>query len=232
MERSSEVGHTANTPSVYAADEREQSLLAALRNGDEAAFVDLVKRYQGYLLPLVRFYVSNRAVAEEVVQETWVAVLEGLDRFEGRSSLKTWISRIAMNRAKTRGERESRAVSFSSLAGDEAAEPFAAVDADRFQGSQDRYPGHWMRRPEKWDLDPERRLLNDQAMEALEQAVGRLPEAQQLVLRMRDIDGSSGEEVCNILGISETNQRVLLHRARSRVRKDMEIYFAKPRGHA
>ena len=205
--------------------DNERTLIGRLRARDESAFVELVERYYGYLLPLANFFVSNRAVAEEVVQEAWLAVLKGIDRFEERSSFKTWISRIVMNLARTRGVRESRMVAFSEFADNEAG-PEPAVDPERFRVATDEYPDHWSIAPRPWNSDPETQLLTSETMAALDDAVERLPETQRLVLTMRDVNGWTAEEVCNALAISETNQRVLLHRARSKVRGILENHYS------
>jgi RNA polymerase sigma-70 factor (ECF subfamily) len=163
--------------------------------------------------------VGSRAVAEEVVQEAWVGVLKGIGSFEGRSTLKTWIFRILTNIAKTRGQREGRTIPFSALAADD--EP--AVDPDRFQGPEDRSPGHWASPPRGWG--PEERLLGSETREVIDAAIAELPPSQAIVITMRDVDGFTSEETCNALDISETNQRVLLHRARSKVRQALEDYL-------
>jgi RNA polymerase sigma-70 factor, ECF subfamily len=195
--------------------QEELQLVEALRAGDERVFEQLVRMYQGTLLRVAQMYVSSRAVAEEVVQETWLAVLNGIDRFEGRSSLKTWIFRILANRAKTRGERESRTIPFSAL-GDGDSEP--AVEPDRF----DR--GQWADSPADW---PEARLLGDETLHVIGGAIESLPATQRAVITLRDVQGWSAEEVRNALELSETNQRVLLHRARSKVRGALEEYLAE-----
>jgi RNA polymerase sigma-70 factor (ECF subfamily) len=166
-------------------------------------------------------YVSSRAVAEEVVQETWLAVLTGLERFEGRSTLKTWLFRILTNKAKTRGQREGRTLPFSALATD-GDEDQTAVDVDRFLGPDSRHVGHWAAPPRGV---PEERLLAAEARERIEAAIAALPDNQRAVITLRDIEGLSAEEACNVLGVSETNQRVLLHRARSKVRAAFEQYL-------
>ncbi len=209
----------------------ERTLIERLKARDEDAFVELVERYYGYLLSLANFFVSNRAVAEEVVQEAWLAVLKGIDRFQERSSFKTWISRIVMNLGRTRGVRERRImifklVAFSEYADHEAEYSDAAVDPARFRTATDEYPDHWSVAPRPWNSDPEKRLLTSETMAALEQAIQSLPEAQRLVLTMRDVDGWTPEEICNALAISETNQRVLLHRARSKVRGILENHYS------
>jgi RNA polymerase sigma-70 factor, ECF subfamily len=199
----------------------ETSVVEALRAGDEAAFRSLVREYGPSMLRVARMYVSSRAVAEEVVQEAWLAVLNGIGAFEGRSTLKTWIFRILTNIAKTRGQREGRSVPFSALAGDDQAEP--AVDPERFLGEDSRWPGHWAAPPRSWG--PEERLLGGEAREVIDGAIAALPPAQALVITMRDVEGFSAEEACNALDVSETNQRVLLHRARSKVRQALEDYL-------
>jgi len=204
-----------------AASPDESRLVEALRAGNEAAFRELVRMYNASLLRVARIYVPTRALAEEVVQETWLAVLEGLDRFEGRSSLKTWIFRILANRAKTRAIRERRTLPFSAFQPDRV--PEAAVDPDRFRDSEDpRWPGHWAVPPTAW---PEDRLVSAETREKLAEAIDALPGTQRAVISLRDLEGWSAEEVCNALELSETNQRVLLHRARSRVRKALEEYL-------
>jgi RNA polymerase sigma-70 factor, ECF subfamily len=199
--------------------ENEASLVARLRSGDESAFRALIEMYHAMLVRVARMYVSSQAVAEEVAQETWLAVLEGIDRFEGRSSLKTWIFRILTNRAKTRGIREGRSLPFSSL---EADGP--AVEAGRFHGDGHAWPGHWAAQPAGF---PEERLLAGEAREVIERAIEALPPTQRAVISLRDIEGWSAEEVCNALTLSETNQRVLLHRARSSVRAALEQYLGQ-----
>lgn len=208
---------------TFRSDERR--LVEALRNGDEAAFTALVERYHGSLLRLALAFVPSHAVAEEVVQETWVGVLEGLARFEERSSLKTWIFRILTNRAKTRGERERRYVPFTSSEAPDADAEEAAVEAARFR-QEGIMAGHWALPPDQWDDEsPEKLLLNSEARKYLEQAIEALPQQQRQVITLRDVEGLSAEEACNILVLSETNQRVLLHRARSKVRRALERYL-------
>jgi len=201
----------------------EKSLIAALRRGDEAAFEALVDAYGPAMLRVARSFVRSAAVAEEVVQEAWLGVLRGLDRFEERSSLKTWIFRILTNVAKTRGEREGRSTPFSALTPEGTEE--AAVDPDRFFPPGHSSAGAWASPPHPWEDVPEERLLSNETVAALDRAIEALPGSQQTVITLRDVEGWSAEEVCNVLGITETNQRVLLHRARSRVRRALEQYF-------
>jgi RNA polymerase sigma-70 factor (ECF subfamily) len=189
-------------------------LVEGLRAGDEAAFRAVMRMHGAAMLRVAQMYVSSRAVAEEVVQEAWVGVLRGIDRFEGRSSLKTWLFRIVANTAKTRGVREARSVPFSSLGGDDE-EP---VDPDRFLGPGERFPGHWA-------VPPEGHVLADEALGLIADAIERLPLAQRAVITLRDVQGWSSDEVRNALDLTETNQRVLLHRARSKVRSALEEYM-------
>lgn len=210
-------------PQTSRSDER--GLVAALREGDESAFAALVERHHGSLRRLARSFVPSQAVAEEVVQETWVGVLEGLERFEERSSLKTWIFRILVNRAKTRGERERRYVPFSSSENPDSPGEGTAVEAARFR-QEGFMAGHWVLPPDRWDDEtPEKLFLNSEARRYLDQAIEALPLQQRHVITLRDVEGLSAEEACNILALSETNQRVLLHRARSKVRRAMESYL-------
>jgi RNA polymerase sigma-70 factor, ECF subfamily len=206
--------------SLFASSSPDAALVDALRNGDEAAYTELVERLGPSMLRLARVYVSSMAVAEEVVQEAWLAVLTGVDRFEGRSSLKTWVFRIVANKAKTRAEREGRTVPFSSL-GD--AEP--AVDPDRFVDTGEPGKGPWATPPMSLDRVPEDRLLAREARERIVAAIVALPPAQRVVITLRDVDGLTAEEACEVLGVSDGNQRVLLHRARSKVRAEFERYI-------
>jgi RNA polymerase sigma-70 factor, ECF subfamily len=201
---------------------QEADLLARLRDGDEVAFSTLVDRHYGAMLAVAQNYVKSRAVAEEVVQEAWLGVLKGLDRFEGRSSLKTWILRILVNIAKTRGVREARSVPYASLA-PEGEEP--AVEPERFRSAGDAFPGHWRAYPGSWQSLPEEALFQQETLRVALDAIERLPPAQRTVIVMRDIQGCEPEEVCSILDVSDGNQRVLLHRARSRVRAALEKHF-------
>jgi RNA polymerase sigma-70 factor (ECF subfamily) len=204
----------------------DAAVIAALRARDESVFEALMREYNAALLRVAQIYVPTRAVAEDVVQDTWIGVLNGIDRFEGRSSLKTWIFRILTNIAKTRGQREGRTLPFSALERPDAV-PEAAVDADRFlPADHDRWPGHWASKPEPW---PEERLLASETAAVVERAIEALPPAQRAVISLRDVQGWNAEETCNALGVSETNQRVLLHRARSKVRQALEDYLLEAR---
>ena len=206
-----------------AAAEGEGKEVARLRAGDEAAFRALVERNHGTMIAVASGYVKTRAAAEEVAQEAWLAVLKGLDRFEGRSSLSTWIVRIVMNKAMTWGGRESRSVPFSSLAAADEGGP--AVGPERFRPAGESFAGNWQSFPADWGSLPEEKLLGRETLEVLKLEIGALPEAQRIVITMRDVAGCSAEEVCETLEISAANQRVLLHRARSRVRVAIERHL-------
>jgi len=212
--------HLGAQRSKASADELE--LLTRLRAGDEQAFEALVARHYGTMMAVAQTYVKTRAVAEEVVQEAWLGLLQSLDRFEGRSSLKTWILAILVNKAKTRGVREARSVPFASLA-QEQDEP--AVEPDRFRGPQDGFPGHWRAYPGKWGTAPDVALEDRETLGVALRAIAALPPTQQTVIRMRDVEGYSSDEVCAALEVSAANQRVLLHRARSRVRAALEAHL-------
>jgi RNA polymerase sigma-70 factor (ECF subfamily) len=217
-----------STTPILSAEERE--LLKALRRGDEAAFVRLVETLHGSMLRLAMVHVGDRAVAEEVVQDAWLGVLGQLDRFEGRSSLKTWVLRIVSNRAKTRAVRERRTVPFSALSGGDPEADEPAVDPDRFLPAGHRWAGHWASPPASWRELPEDLLLSREIMTEVERAVATLPAAQRAVLVLRDVEGLTAAEACQLLDLTEGNQRVLLHRGRSKLRATLERYLdAAPR---
>jgi RNA polymerase sigma-70 factor, ECF subfamily len=205
--------------------ESEPHLIELLRNGDEHAFALLVERYYRAMLRLAMIYVPKQIIAEEVVQETWMGVLQGLSRFEGRSSLKTWIFRILTNRAKTYALREGRSVPFSSLSDAEVDASEPAVDPDRFFPPGAGRAGAWISLPDNWDEIPEKRLLSQETYVCIEAAIEALPPNQRSVITLHDIEGLTAEEICNVLNVSEANQRVLLHRARSKVRRALERYL-------
>jgi RNA polymerase sigma-70 factor (ECF subfamily) len=198
----------------------EPRVVDRLRAGDEGAFEDLVERHHGQMLALARAYVRSPEIAEEVVQETWLAVLNGIDRFEGRSSLKTWMFRILVNTATTRGVREARTMPFSPLESDGPS-----IDPDRFHPDGSRDAGHWRAAPGDWHVLPEAKLISRETVEVVRQAVADLPPRQGQVIAMRDIAGFSPDEVSATLGVSRGNQRILLHRARSSVRAALEAHF-------
>ncbi|HKB19985.1 MAG TPA: RNA polymerase sigma factor [Gaiellaceae bacterium] len=207
-----------------AASVDDTQLVEALRAGDERAFEQLTREYHAPLMRVAQIYVTSRSVAEEVVQETWLGVLNGIGRFEARSSLKTWIFRILTNIAKTRAQREGRTLPFSVLERPGTV-PEPAVGPERFlPPDHDRWPGHWSSRPEPW---PDDRLLAAETRGVVERAIEALPPAQRAVISLRDVEGWSSAETCNALGVTETNQRVLLHRARSKVRQALEDYLAE-----
>jgi RNA polymerase sigma-70 factor, ECF subfamily len=202
-------------------------LVASLKRRDEVAFVSLVQRYQQPLVRLALVYAGSRAVAEEIAQDAWLGVLQGIDRFEGRSSFKTWLFRILVNRARTRAEREGRTVPFSALGEASTGPDEPAVPSDRFLApDHPEWPSHWAVPPEPWHTSPEESLLTRETLDLIGHAIDLLPPAQREVITLRDVEGWSSEEVCNVLQISETNQRVLLHRARSRVRAVLERHFS------
>ena len=202
----------------------DESLVERAREGDEAAFAALVRRYSPMLMRLARMYVPTDALAEDVVQETWVAVVRGLERFEGRSSFKTWLFRILVNRAKTRGVREHRSIPFASVGGggaEDGGDEGPTVDPSRFTSE-----GAWTSAPGDWHDDPELSLESGEALRIARAAIDTLPERQKIVITLRDLEGLSSDEVRNVLDLSETNQRVLLHRARTKVRQALEDWIA------
>ena len=197
----------------------DHELVAALRAKDEATFREVVSRYHGPMMRVASFHVSTRAVAEEVVQETWLAVVKGLEGFEGRSSFKTWVFSILANRARSRGTRERRTVPFSSLEHDE---PTPGVPGDRFQPATGRWAGHWSEPPTPWSDVPAARLESQEIRTLIFDALRSLPPQQREVMALRDVEGWSAEEVCSALAMTDGNQRVLLHRARGKVRSVLE----------
>ncbi len=198
----------------------DEVLISRLRSRDEAAFALMVDAWSAGMLRLARTFVSTNASAEEVVQETWLAVIAGVERFEGRSSLRTWVYRILINTAKRRGKRESRTVPVSSLLPNDHT-----VDPARFQGPGEPFPGHWREFPAPWP-SPEQSALTSEVHAKVGAALALLPERQRMVITLRDVEGYSADEVCSILDISAGNQRVLLHRARAFVRGQLEEYFS------
>ena len=201
------------------------ALVAALRTGDEMAFADLVRMYDPMLRRVARNYVSTDAVAGEVVQDTWLAVLEGLDRFEGRSSLRTWIVRILMNQARTRGVREKRTVPFSSIG---PADDPGGFDPDRFERNG-THARAWAQPPNDWATLPAERLEASETRDVVRQAIDALPDQQRTVISLRDVEGWTSAEVREALDLSEVNQRVLLHRARGAVRQALDSYLESAR---
>lgn len=203
----------------------ETELIARLRIRDEAAFALVLDDWSAGMLRLARSFVSTPDSAEEVVQDTWLAVIQGIDRFEGRSTLKTWVYRILVNTAKRRGAREGRSVPLSSLAPADEPESGPTVDPDRFQRAGEPYPGHWRQAPTPWSwmpASPEQRALSGELRARLEDALTGLPQRQRIVITLRDVAGYPADEVCSILDVSPANQRVLLHRARAHVRARLE----------
>jgi RNA polymerase sigma-70 factor (ECF subfamily) len=211
------------------ATDPDAGLLAALRAGDEAAFAELVDRWSPAMLRVARSYVGTAQSAEDAVQDAWLGVVRGLPRFEGRSSLRTWVFTILMNQARTRGAREARTMPLSDLGRDDDTGP--TVDPGRFQGPDDPHPGGWkptgrpVSWPVAWEGQPEGRVLAGEALRMLESALTMLPPRQRTVVTLRDVQGLTPEEACEVLGITEQNQRVLLHRGRAALRKALEDYY-------
>lgn len=199
----------------------EQALVRALAAGEERAFNELVGRHHRSLVRLARNFVRTEAIAEEVVQDTWCAVIGGIDRFEGRSSLKTWLFSICVNKARTRAERERRTTPFSALVG-EAEDGQAIAVEDRFTPD-----GRWSAPPRAWE-DPERRAASLELREHLRAALDDLPGRQRLVVTLRDVEGLSAEEACDLLGLTPGNERVLLHRGRARLRAALAEAVEEP----
>jgi RNA polymerase sigma-70 factor, ECF subfamily len=210
--------------SAAAGDREERRLLALLRAGDEDAFRALVERYHTTMVRVAMGFVPSRAVAEEVAQEAWLGVVRGIHSFEGRAAFRTWLMRIVVNRARTRGVRERRSVPFSALVDSETTGAEAAVDPDRFLPAEDRWGGGWARPPRLFG-DPHALVAERETRAAIGRAIDRLSPAQRAVIMLRDVQGAPASEVCSLLDISEVNQRVLLHRARSRVRAELERHL-------
>lgn len=202
----------------------DAELLASLLAGDEGAFKALVNRHHLAMVHAASYYVSSRSVAEEVTQDTWLAVIRGLCNFEGRSSLRTWIFGILVNQARARGTRESKTIPFSAVA---TVEDDPTVDPGRFHPPDHRWAGHWAPFPEPWTDMPAQQVVDAETRAIIEDVMRDLPEAQRSVITLRDVDGRDSQEVCQLLGVTEANQRVLLHRARAKVRAAMESYFAQ-----
>jgi len=221
-DKQSEITAARNRPKVTY---EELELIASLRQGEETAFATLVERYHGRLLRFAQSFVSSQAVAEEVVQETWMAVLKGIHRFEGRSSLKTWIFQILQNLAKTKGKREHRYVSFFDVGSSTDPEEDCGIEPERVRTSS-HLTSHQTISPTTRDENtPERLLVAKESLAQIEQAIHALPSNQRQVIVFRDIEGIDSEEICQILNITATNQRVLLHRARTKVRQALHPYL-------
>lgn len=205
----------------------EQKILARLRQGDEGAFDELVNKHYGSLIRMAMAYVPDQSIAEEVVQDTWLAAIEGLDRFEGRSSLRTWLFSILIHKAKDRGVREKRHMTFASLGTDEEEGEESAVDPSRFHGTGE-LAGWWAFPPQPWDdATPEKLLASKEAVDCLQRAIQELPTTLREVLVLRDVEGVESKALCELLSITETNLYVRLHRARERVRQAVEEYLGE-----
>ena len=199
----------------------DDAIVAGLRSGDEAVFGQLLNSWSGSMLHLARSFVATQASAEEVVQDTWLAVIQGIDDFEGRSSVRTWVYRILINTAKKRGLRESRTVPWSSVFAEDGR---PTVELSLFRGADDEYPGGWVSFPPPWTTT-ESQVLAGEVRNRLRDALDSLPERQRTVVTLRDILGHTSTEVCEMLGISEGNQRVLLHRGRAATRARLAPYL-------
>jgi RNA polymerase sigma-70 factor, ECF subfamily len=210
----------------------ETQFIAALRAGEGPAFVELVDRYHASMVRLAHVFVRDAAIAEQVVQETWLGVLRGLDRFEARSSLKRWISSILINGAKTRAMRERRSIPFSAPTDDTGLEPFApSVDPERFwPDDAERWRGGWVSFPRDWQhKSPDEHVLSQETQNHIHACIEALPVSQRDVVLLRDVHGLTADETCSLLRISEGNQRVLLHRGHAKVRRALELYLTGAR---
>ncbi len=215
---------TERSEAQVRAPDPDADVLARLRDGDDAAFAELVDRWSPSMLRIARTYVSTRQAAEDAVQDAWLGVVRGLAAFEGRSLLRTWVFAILVNQARSRGAREARTVPMSDL-GPEGAGP--TVDPGRFRGRHDPYPDHWTPAgvPVQWEGHPEGRALAGEALRLLGTALSTLPPRQRVVVTLRDVQGLTSDEVCDVLGIAAGNQRVLLHRGRAALRARLEDYY-------
>lgn len=202
----------------------DETLLARLREGDEEAYMMLVEKYHAMLIRTALIYVHDRSVAEEVVQDTWIGFLQGLRRFEGRSSVKTWLFSILINRAKTQALRESHYVTAGDMLSTDDDDG-ATVDPARFYPAGTPDAGEWSVNPNRWDEIPEERLLSLEVRQVAQAAIDKLPPMQRQVITLRDVEGWEAEHVCGLLNITDANQRVLLHRARAAVRQSLERYL-------
>ena len=213
--------------SATLAEPDDRQLVAALRQGDEEAFGRLVDRYHPSLIRIATLFVRDYTVAEEVAQETWIGVFRGIERFEERSTFRTWLFGILANQARRRGERERRVIAFTAMTLPPGTDGEPAVPAARFLPPGDVWAGHWASPPPAWQSAPEETLLSREALDEITRAIATLPPNQRTVITLRDVEGWDAADVCNALGLSQTHQRVLLHRARSRVRAALERYLTE-----
>ena len=218
---------TADSSSRPRLPDVDAALVSRLLAREEGAYAELVERYSVSMMRVALRYARSRAVAEEAVQETWLAVLQGLDRFEGRASLKTWVFTILMNQVRAMAAREFRVLPVTDVLGPGGRDAGISAEEHLLSSSQDRWPGHWSAPSRTWLVPPDEAALVAELMGRLHEVVGRLPERQRIVLTMRDIDGCTAEEVCRRLNLEPNNQRVLLHRARSVVRTALAPYLAE-----
>jgi RNA polymerase sigma-70 factor (ECF subfamily) len=205
----------------------ETQFIAALRAGEESAFVELIDRYHAHMVRLAHVFVRDAAVADEVVQEAWLGVLRGIDRFEAHSSLRRWISSILINRAKTRAARERRSVPFSALTDDIGSQSFEpSVEPEHFRpDAAEQWRGGWVSFPRDWNNAPDEQVLSQETQNHIHACIDALPDSQRDVVVLRDVHGLTADETCRLLRISEVNQRVLLHRGRAKVRRALKRYF-------
>lgn len=224
IEKSDYPSAATDSPALSPEDAR---LVSRLRAGDQAAFVEMIRSLGPTMLRIARLYVRSDEVAEEVVQEAWISVLEGLDRFQGRSAFRTWVLTIVVHSAIRRGQREARSAPFSSVAQDRSsASGEDNLDLDRFfSADHPRWPSAWATVVPRLDGLPEEKLLSGEAMGVVEEAISELPDTQAAVLILHDIEGRPPEEICETLELADGNRRILLHRARNRVRAALEHYF-------
>ena len=204
----------------------DEALVAALRSGDERAFASLVEGHGPAMLRFAHLFTRDEELAQDAVQDSWIAVLNGIDRFEGRAALRTWIFGILLNRLRARIRREERSIPFSRLGDLRNDEP--TVDPERFlPADHPRWPHHWAVPPKSWGASPEDHLLSAEVRELVDRAIATLPPGQRAVVTVRDVEGWSAPEACEALGISDANQRVLLHRARAALRRALDDYFTR-----
>lgn len=206
--------------SVAVRGDRQDGLVERLRDGDEDAFSELVEQYHPALTRFAGVFLDDESAIEEIVQETWLAFVDGLERFEGRASIKSWLFGILANQAKKRANKDNRTKTWTSLFDDSSLADEYSRDDDRFDAS-----GRWVEGPSRWELDPETQMMKQQLLEVIRDAIEQLPASQKAVVTLRDVEGLSAEQACEILEITDGNQRVLLHRGRVKVRDAVSEYL-------